>query len=148
MPVYEFEFDLSFGMSHPCEMCDTANGKVELSDQEVESLVKLIQEKGTSDVEELGLETLYPDIYEKLSEAFDEAARNCAEMFWLWEGYYNGYFEYDTKEVIEYCKKELGFEYEDEVPEDTDDDYYDEDAEYDAFYEWKDNYVHNVKKDS
>ena len=26
------------------------------------------------------------------------------------------------------------------------DDYYDEDAEYDAFYEWEDNYVHNVLK--
>ena len=57
-------------------------------------------------------------------------------MFWLWEGYYNGYFDYDTKEVMEYCKKELGFEYEDEVPEDADDDYYDEDAEYDAFTLW------------
>ena len=149
MPVYEFEFDLNFGMSHPGEMCDTAKGKVELSDQEVDTLVKLIKEKGTADVEELELETLYPDIYENLSDAYYEAASNCAEMFWLWEGYYNGYFDYDTKEVMEYCKKELGFKYEEEIPEDADgedDDYYDEDAEYDAFYEWKDNYVHNVLK--
>lgn len=152
MAAYKIEFYESYGISHCGSEGDYVARTVELSDEEVDTLVQLIKEKGTSDVEALGLRESHPDIYDTLDEAYREAAMDAAEMHWLWEGYYNGYFNYDLKEVMDYCKEHLGFVYEkEENDEEDDEEEYENDEGYDddecdAFYEWKDNYVHNVLK--
>ena len=155
MALYSIESEQCLGMSHHGAVTVNGESAVELSDEEVDILVKLIKEKGTTDVEELDLENLYPDIYEKLDDAYRDMAYNAEELHWLWEGYNNGYFEYDSEELMNYCERELGFKFEyDEKdyylddPEDLeegeepdiDEDQIEEDKS-DAFSEWLDDYV-------
>ena len=155
MALYNSESEQHLGTPHSGTATDKGDRAVELSDEEVDILVKLIKEKGTTDVEALDLENLYPDIYEKLDDAYRDMAYNAEEMHWLWEGYNNGYYEYDTVELMNYCERELGFKFEyDEKdyylddPEDLeegeepdiDEDQIEEDKN-DAFSEWLSDYV-------
>ena len=161
MALYSIESEQCLGMSHHGAVTVNGESAVELSDEEVDILVKLIKEKGTTDVEELDLENLYPDIYEKLDDAYRNMAYNAEEMHWLWEGYNNGYFEYDSEELMNYCERELGFKFEyDEKdyylddPEDLeegeepdiDEDQIEEDKN-DAFSEWLDDYLSDLSDD-
>lgn len=161
MALYSIESEQCLGMSHHGAVTVNGESAVELSDEEVDILVKLIKEKGTTDVEELDLENLYPDIYEKLDDAYRDMAYNAEELHWLWEGYNNGYFEYDSEELMNYCERELGFKFEyDEKdyylddPEDLeegeepdiDEDQIEEDKS-DAFSEWLDDYVSGLDDD-
>ena len=153
MALYSIESEQFLGMSHHGAVTVNGESAVELSDEEVDILVKLIQEKDTTDVEDLDLESLHPAIYEKLREAYYKMAYDAEEMHWLWEGYHNGYFEYDLDELKDYCKKECGFSYEfdklaegyseeDEVDEEDI-----EDSENDAFYDWLSDYVSGLSDD-
>ena len=161
MALYSIESEQCLGMSHHGAVTVNGESAVELSDEEVDILVKLIKEKGTTDVEALDLENLYPDIYEKLRDAYRDMAYNAEELHWLWEGYNNGYFEYDTVELMNYCERELGFKFEyDEKdyylddPEDLeegeepdiDEDQIEEDKS-EAFSEWLDDYVSGLDDD-
>ena len=160
MALYSIESEQCLGMSHHGAVTVNGESAVELSDEEVDILVKLIKEKGTTDVEELDLENLYPDIYEKLDDAYRDMAYNAEEMHWLWEGYNNGYYEYDVYELMDYCEKNLGFSYEFKPEEYFDEDdleYYKEDpesyedeieeAKSEAFSEWLDDYVSGLDDD-
>ena len=160
MALYSIESEQCLGMSHHGAVTVNGESAVELSDEEVDILVKLIQEKGTTDVEALDLENLYPDIYEKLDDAYRDMAYNGEEMHWLWEGYNNGYYEYDVYELMDYCEKNLGFSYEFKPEEYFDEDdleYYKEDpesyedeieeAKSEAFSEWLDDYVSGLDDD-
>ena len=160
MALYSIESEQFLGMSHSGAVTVNGESAVELSDEEVDILVKLIKEKDSTDVEDLDLENLHPDIYEKLDEAYRDMAYAAEEMHWLWEGYYNGYFEYDSYELIDYCEKELGFSYEFKPEEYFDEDdleYYKEDpesyedeieeAKSEAFSEWLDDYVSGLDDD-
>jgi len=158
MALYSIESEQCLGMSHHGAVTVNGESAVELSDEEVDILVKLIKEQGNTDVEALDLENLYPDIYEKLRDAYRDMAYNAEELHWLWEGYNNGYFEYDSEELMNYCERELGFKFEyDEKdyylddPEDLeegeepdiDEDQIEEDKN-DAFSEWLDDYVNGL----
>ena len=162
MALYSIESEQCLGMTH-FGGAVTVNGEsaVELSDEEVDILVKLIQEKNSTDVGDLDLETLHPDIYKKLDEAYSDMAYRAEEIHWLWEGYNNGYFEYDSEKLMDYCEKELGFEFEYDVkdyylddPEDLeegeepeiDEDMLEEDKS-DAFSEWLDDYLSDLSDD-
>ena len=160
MALYSIESEQCLGMSHHGAVTVNGESAVELSDEEVDILVKLIKEQGTTDVEELDLENLYPDIYEKLDDAYRDMAYNAEEMHWLWEGYNNGYYEYDVYELMDYCEKNLGFSYEFKPEEYFDEDdleYYKEDpesyedeieeAKSEAFSEWLDDYVSGLDDD-
>ena len=160
MALYSIESEQCLGMSHSGAVTVNGESAVELSDEEVDILVKLIKEKGTTDVEALDLENLYPDIYEKLDDAYRDMAYNAEEMHWLWEGYNNGYYEYDVYELMDYCEKNLGFSYEFKPEEYFDEDdleYYKEDpesyedeieeAKSEAFSEWLDDYVSGLDDD-
>ena len=160
MALYSIESEQFLGMSHSGAVTVNGESAVELSDEEVDILVKLIKEKGTTDVEELDLENLYPDIYQKLNDAYYKMAYDAEEMHWLWEGYHGGYFEYDTGELMDYCEKECGFSFEFKPEEYFDEDdleYYNEDPEsyedeiYDvkseAFDEWLSDYVSGLSDD-
>ena len=154
MALYSIESEQFLGMSHSGAVTVNGESAVEISDEEVDILVKLIKENDTTDVEELDLENLHPTIYNKLDDAYRDMAYDAEEMHWLWEGYNNGYFEYDIDELMEYCEKELGFSFEFKPEEYFDEDdleYYKEDpesyedeieeAKNDAFSEWLDDYV-------
>lgn len=161
MALYSIESEQCLGMSHHGAVTVNGESAVELSDEEVDILVKLIQEKNSTDVGDLDLETLYPDIYEKLDEAYSDMAYRAEEIHWLWEGHNNGYFEYDSEKLMDYCEKELGFEFEYDVkdyylddPEDLeegeepeiDEDMLEEDKS-DAFLEWLDDYLSDLSDD-
>ena len=161
MALYSIESEQCLGMSHHGAVTVNGESAVELFDEEVDILVKLIKEKGTTDVEALDLENLYHDIYEKLDDAYRDMAYDAEEMHWLWEGYNNGYFEYDTVELMNYCECELDFKFEyDEKdyylndPEDLeegeepdiDEDQIEEDKS-EAFSEWLDDYVSGLDDD-
>ena len=160
MALYSIESEQCLGMSHSGAVTVNGESAVELSDEEVDILVKLIKEKDSTDVKDLDLEHLYPDIYEKLREAYYQMAYDAEEIHWLWEGYYNGYFEYDDDELMAYCEKELDFSFEFKPEEYFDEDdleYYKEDPEsyedeiYDvkceAFQEWLSDYVSGLSDD-
>ena len=160
MALYSIESEQCLGMSHHGAVTVNGESAVELSDEEVDILVKLIKENGTTDVEELDLENLYPDIYSKLDDAYRDMAYDAEEMHWLWEGYNNGYYEYDVYELMDYCEKNLGFSYEFKPEEYFDEDdleYYKEDpesyedeieeAKSEAFSEWLDDYVSGLDDD-
>ena len=155
MALYSIESEQCLGMSHHGAVTVNGESAVELSDEEVDILVKLIKEKHSTDVGDLDLETLHPDIYKKLDEAYSDMAYRAEEIHWLWEGYNNGYFEYDNEKLMDYCEKELGFEFEYDVK-----DYYLDDPEdleegeepeidedllevdkWNAFSEWLDDYL-------
>ena len=161
MALYSIESEQCLGMSHHGAVTVNGESAVELSDEEVDILVKLIQEKNSTDVGDLDLKTLHPDIYKKLDEAYSDMAYRAEEIHWLWEGYNNGYFEYDSEKLMDYCEKELGFEFEYDVkdyylddPEDLeegeepdiDEDQIEEDKN-EAFSEWLDDYVSGLDDD-
>ena len=161
MALYSIESEQCLGMSHHGAVTVNGESAVELSDEEVDILVKLIQEKNSTDVGDLDLETLHPDIYKKLDKAYSDMAYRAEEIHWLREGYNNGYFEYDSEKLMDYCEKELGFEFEYDVkdyylddPEDLeegeepeiDEDMLEEDKN-DAFSEWLDDYVSGLDDD-
>ena len=160
MALYSIESEQCLGMSHSGAVTVNGESAVELSDEEVDILVKLIKEKDSTDVGDLDLEHLHPDIYKKLDEAYYQMAYDAEEMHWLWEGYYNGYYEYDDDELMAYCEKELDFSFEFKPEEYFDEDdleYYKEDPEsyedeiYDvkceAFHEWLSDYVSGLSDD-
>ena len=161
MALYSIESEQCLGMSHHGAVTVNGESAVELSDEEVDILVKLIKEKDSTDIGDLDLEDLYPEIYKKLDEAYYKMAYDAEEMHWLWEGYYNGYYEYDSEKLMDYCEKELGFEFEYDVkdyylddPEDLeegeepeiDEDMLEEDKS-DAFSEWLDDYLSDLSDD-
>jgi hypothetical protein len=144
MAFYSIKSEQCLGMSHHGAVTVNGESAVELSDEEVNILVQLIKEKGTTDVDELGIATTHHDLYEKLDDAYRNMAYKAEELHWLWEGYHNGYFEYDTEELMNYCERELGFEFEHEENDNDCDPDDIEEEKYDAFYEWLDDYVNEL----
>lgn len=157
MALYSIESEQFLGMSHTGEVTVNGESAVELSDEEVDILVKLIKDKNSTDVEELDLENLYPAIYSKLDEAYYDMAYNAEEIHWLWEGYYNHYFEYDEDKLMNYCEKNLGFSFEfkpeeyfnedeledyKESPDSYEDEIYEEKNR--VFSKWLDDYVNSL----
>ena len=147
MPIYSIFTEHSLGFSHSGEIMCSGYGEVELTEGEVQQLVNLIKKNdGQTDVEALGLEEKYPDIYEKLDDAFRDAAYHAEYCHWVIEGYENGYYDVDTDEVIAKCEEDYGFKFnpedfkdEDLDDEDMDEDYF-EDAKYEAFDKWVEEY--------
>ena len=85
MAEYIIECEQCLGISHDGAVYADGEGTVELSDEEVTTLVQLIRLKGTTDVGELDLETTHPDLYAKLDKAYHDMAQHTETMHWLWE---------------------------------------------------------------
>lgn len=107
--AFDIESEACLGVSHCGTVYSSGSGTVELSDDEVSKLVALIKEKGTSDIKELDLENIYPEIFEKLDDAYFRIAYEAEELHWLWYGYHEGVYEYDADELLSYCENECGF---------------------------------------
>lgn len=147
MALYSIYNDTCLGWSHSGPVNVESDGFVELSDEEVTKIVELIRKKETSDIDELRLEEVYPDIYEKLDNAFFKMAYDAEEKHWLMEGFLEGYYEYNTDELMAYCEENCGFVYEDDDEDATDDD--DEDyAKIDYFKNyWLNDYVSSLNEE-
>ena len=150
MALYSIENDTCLGFSHSGGAVNVeSEGYVELSDEEVAKIVDLIRQRGTTDIGKLNLEEIYPDIYEKLREAYYDMAYNEEELHWLWEGYNSSYFEYDEDELMAYCKENCGFHFEYNKEDYIEDGELDEEAieedESEAFNDWLDDYVSGLE---
>lgn len=150
MPYFNIGQTYGLGISHcgsvECDGYDT----VYLDDDDVDTIVSLIRKKGTADIDELDLEHECPSAYLALDEAYSQMAYNTQEHYWLMEGYRNGYFEYDTDELIQYCEQNCGFKFEYDPADFTDDDgELDQDSleeeKWEKFYEWLDDYIDGLK---
>lgn len=148
MALYDIETEQDLGISHYGSEVAEGCGTVNLSDEEVQTLVQLIREKKTTDVDDLGIETSHPKIYKKLDDAYRNAAYKAEEYHWLWYGYKSGYFEYDSQKLMDYCKQSCGYEFQYDEEEYMDDGELDEDRleedEYENFQEWLDGYVYGL----
>ena len=138
------------GYSHSGSVMAYGTGSVELTDEQLQQLVTLIRENGgETDVEVLGLEEKYPEIYAVLDEAYHDAAWRTAYNHWVIAGYENGWCD-DLDEVIEKCEEEYGFKFEFDEDAFREENGYDpdeeideddiEDAKSDAFNEWVEEY--------
>ena len=113
MPIYNITTENSLGFSHSGEVMACGKGSVELTDEEVRQLIELIREHdGSDDVEVLGLEGRYPDLYKKLDDASREIAYDAEYEHWILEGYYNEYYDVDLDEVMDMCAREYDFHFE------------------------------------
>ena len=149
MAKYNIECEQCLGFSHSGAVYAYGEGSVELTDEEVNTLVQLIRQKKTTSVSKLKLKTTHPDLYAKLDKAYHDMAQHAETMHWLWEGYENGYYEYDEGELMDYCEQELGFTFEYD-----EDDYLDDENQFDeemmlydkndAFRSWLYDYLHSL----
>ena len=147
-------------MSHSGAVTFNGESAVELSDDEVDILVKLIKEKGTTDVKELDLENLHPVIYKKLDEAYYKMTFRGEEIHKLTEVFFSGRLVFDFYNLMDSCEKNLGFDlflnpedffneedlaYYKENPEE-----YNEiidEAKSEAFFDWLIDYVYDLTDD-
>ena len=153
MALYTIECEQYLGAGHSGAVTEKGKGYVELTDDEVNILVNLIKENETTDVEELDLENLYPEIYEKLDDAYCQIAYTAEELHWLWYGFYDDCYDYDEKELKNYCRQNCGFVFDydknDYMDEDgnIDEDYFEE-QEDEAFREWLIKYLEGLEPDN
>lgn len=134
----------------------SGEGYIELTDEQVNNLVKLIRDNdGETDIEELELEDKYPDIYEILDDAYRDIAREAEYTHWLIEGYQNGYFD-RPEDMMQKCEKEGLFKFEPDLAvireeegleedEEVDERYWQDEKE-EAFNEWLRGYVNSLSE--
>ena len=77
---------------------------VNLSDSEVEILVKLIKENMSTNVKDLYLEPLYPEIFEKLDRAYFKKECNVKKIMGILDDYRNYNSVYDICGLASYCE--------------------------------------------
>ena len=146
MPTFKINTEQSLGFSHYGEVTVEGSGEVELTDEDVRLLIDLIRENdGESDVEKLELKEKYPDLYEKLDDAYRDVAIDALWRFNVIDAYENGDYE-EPDDAIEIAEREYGFKFEydenDFIPDgetELDEDELN-DARIEAFYDWVDEY--------
>jgi hypothetical protein len=125
--------DLCLGYSHSGSVCANAYGEFEMADADVETLVALIREKETTDINELGIEQSHPTIYDLLEKEIYKIYQIAGTAHFIREEI-DDYFEYDDG-VIDYCIQKYGFNPDEYVEVDEDyeeEEYEDEEEEYEA----------------
>lgn len=151
MAQYSFTCERYDGYSHTEAMTSRVKGTVELSDEDVATLVKQMRESGTSDIDELELEETEPRIYNILYEACSDACFTSAQIDALLECYYDNVFDCDKDAFIDFCYS-LGFRLKRDKEEFLDSDgnccrYMMTDFELFEFRHWLENYVKSMSLD-
>lgn len=110
MAQYEIKFNKQDGWSYENPEIPVESGFVELTDEEVDILVNLMKQGNTYNVEELNMEELHPDIYDKLVETCDSVAFNVALAEAARDAHY--YDEENTflDKLQEYCEREYDYD--------------------------------------
>lgn len=138
MQTYKIDDDVCMGWACSGPVYEEGHGTVELSDEEVDTLVQLIREKGTTDVEELELESSHPELYKKLFDAYQKMEHEAQLRHWLWRGYKEGEYNEKIDILKAYCKEHCDFVYEEEpyMGRDEEDEEEFEENENEAFWDW------------
>lgn len=128
---------------------EAGEATLELTDDELNALVALINKTGTFNVKKMKLETRLPEIYEKLDDACHQAASNAEEDHWLEYGWENRDV-FDPRDALEYAETELGYKFEYDEKDFLDEDgHLDEDeleeAKMEDFSEWLTKYKDSLK---
>lgn len=149
MQTFSLNFTHSLGCSHMGDVTADAKATVEFCQEELDALVALMKSKNSADVEALNLQEVLPEVYRKLDEAIMGAVVEAERHHWLLGGFYEGAYEYDVYEVMEYCEENCGFEfiYDEEEYMDEDgelDEEALEDAKQEAFDEWLPDYIESL----
>ena len=129
MAKYTIECDICLGFTHCGAEETSGKGTIELSDEEVKTLVDLIRKKKSTDPGKLRLKKSHPDLYKKLDEAYYELYYQTEEIHWLKEGFSYGY-DYDYDELEQYCIENCGY-----------------DEEEDDFSSWLNDYIDSLPYD-
>ena len=146
MPKFTLNFTHCIGCSHMGNVTVDATCYVGFDNEELEALVALMKSKNSSDVEVLNLKEELPHVYDQLEEAIKDGVIEAEVHHWLLEGFYEGAYEYDVFEVMEYCEENCGFEFiydeEEYLDEDgvLDEEALEEDKQ-EAFDEWLPGYL-------
>lgn len=111
MALYSIESAKFLAMPHTGEETIDGEVAVELTDYEVDILVKLIKENGSRSVKNLYLRPRYPYLYEKLDKACFRKAYNSKVVHKFLKKFRNNYLEYVSYGLMYYCKDNLGFTY-------------------------------------
>ena len=154
MAKYKIECEqfLGYGCGGYDSVTASGESTIELSDEEEATLVKLIQEKNTTDVNELGIAASHPGLYAKLDKAYHDMACHTEYMYWIWKSFEEDDYEYVDKELIDYCERECGFSFEDDESDFLDDngDLDEKGISYaksEAFRDWLHSYVRSLSDD-
>lgn len=109
MAQYEIKFNRPDSWSYAEEAGEipVESTTVELSDEDVQTLVYLMQEHNSYNVEEMNLEERYHDIYNKLNEACESIATNAVIAETLRDAHYDGDDYWDR--LYEYCETHCGY---------------------------------------
>lgn len=145
--VFCFDICLGYHCSGRGEYV-TVEGYVMLEEEKVDRLVALIRANGgETDIEKLGLEAKYPDIYEALEDAYFEAVGKATYRYWLIKGFEEGY--YDEPEGMMESLEEAGLFHYEPGPvllEEQDEELLEEEKE-EAFYDWLKSYFDTLDED-
>ncbi len=116
-------------------------GEFEMPNEYLETLVALIREKQTTDIEELDVETSHPDIYKLLRDEIVVMLHNAVSGYDMREFIFADGWDVDTDELIDYCRLNCGFKdsYFDEKNEETQK--VKEDEFLSRFWNWYRHYV-------
>lgn len=145
MPKYLIATDEFMGITHDgCELEEEGSAYLDLTIQEVASLKKLVQKIGSTDIDSLDLKNNLPEIYLKLKQAHEKAARSAIVWHWgneAWENYREDCVS-DYTHAIEFAKEHLGytgleeFDEDDWEPwEDWDEDDWDDETKAEAHFQ-------------
>ena len=130
-------------------------GEVELTDEEVQQLVDLIKENdGETDVDAIELEVKYPEIYEKLDEAYMNTAIDARYRELYRELFEGGYLGEPVDDIVKYCEENLGFlfeydedEYRDSETGELDEEMLEEDKANYFWTDWLNDYYNSLSED-
>ena len=126
MALYDFKTTIYLGWGHSGGVYNTGTGQIDLSDEDVDLLVRLIKENRTGDYRKLKLSRRYPKLYNKLRRKYRKLAIETERHHWLIDGLSEGEYEYDEEALMEYCLQNCGFT--------LSEDYYDCDGELNEEY--------------
>ena len=146
---YSIDATYCLGFSHCGEEVAFGSGYVDLTDEETNTLVALVKEKQTRDVEELNIENTHPDLYKKLEKAY----YNMKFMAWVEEGINSGgIVPNEDEDLMEWCKQNAGFAYDPNKRAAAEDDFDEEeleetDKECFQFDEWLPDYIDTLDND-
>ena len=144
MAVFDISDYVCMGWSCSGPVYEDGKGSVVLSKGDVETLVKLIREKGITDVEELGLKSAHPRLYQKLYRAYQKMEIEAKTRHWLRVGIRYGLDEKEMEAMKKYCRRYCGWhfdleshlEWDDEMDEmDEDDITYEENMDFQQWFE-------------
>jgi hypothetical protein len=109
MAEYEIKFNREDGWSYGNGNIPVESAFVELSDEEVQTLVDLMKQQNTYDASALWIEKTHPDIFEKLKEACDSIAFDIALAEALREAHYYDEEDLFLEKLQDYCIENFGY---------------------------------------